>query len=94
MDRGPFAMSLVLLNAVGLTPRLLPHAPRLHGLARAGWVRPLREVVPAVTCTAQATLLAGRTPAVQATNPIGCNVKWSGKDAHWMPKSRADFGAG
>jgi hypothetical protein len=43
---------LVLLNAVGLTPRLLPYAPRLQALAKAGWMRPLREVVPAVTCTA------------------------------------------
>jgi len=55
-------MSLILLNAVGLTPRLLPLAPRLAALARAGWMRPLREVVPAVTCTAQATLLTGAQP--------------------------------
>ncbi len=53
---------LLLINAVGLTPRLLPHAPRLHGLLAGGWVRPLREVVPAVTCTAQATLLTGASP--------------------------------
>src|SRR5258707_10123521 len=53
---------LVLLNAVGLTPRLLPHAPRLAALARAGWVRPLRETIPAVTCSAQATILTGRSP--------------------------------
>jgi predicted AlkP superfamily pyrophosphatase or phosphodiesterase len=53
---------LLLINAVGLTPRLLPHAPRLRALAEAGWVRPLREVLPAVTCTAQATLLTGQTP--------------------------------
>src|SRR5436190_3985642 len=52
---------LVLLNAVGLTPRLLPHAPRLAAAAKAGWLRPLREVLPAVTCTAQATLLTGQT---------------------------------
>src|SRR6267143_1759171 len=51
---------LVLINAVGLTSRLLPHAPRLRALAQRGWVRPLREVVPAVTCTAQATLLTGQ----------------------------------
>ncbi len=50
---------LVLLNAVGLTSRLLAHAPRLQALAKQGWLRPLREVVPAVTCTAQATLLTG-----------------------------------
>ncbi len=53
---------LVLVNAVGLTRRLLDHAPRLKALADAGWVRTLREVVPAVTCTAQATLLTGEPP--------------------------------
>jgi predicted AlkP superfamily pyrophosphatase or phosphodiesterase len=54
---------LILLNTVGLTPRLLPHAPRLNALAQAGWVRPLREVLPAVTCTAQATILTGELPS-------------------------------
>lgn len=53
---------LVLLNAVGLTPRLLEHAPRLKALASVGWVRPLREVLPAVTCTAQASILTGKSP--------------------------------
>src|SRR5947209_10504770 len=51
---------LVLVNAVGLTPRLLPLAPRLAALAKAGWSVPLREVVPAVTCTAQAANLTGK----------------------------------
>jgi predicted AlkP superfamily pyrophosphatase or phosphodiesterase len=51
---------LVILNAVGLTRRLLPHAPRLAGLAEAGWCVGLREVLPAVTCTAQASLLTGK----------------------------------
>ena len=53
-------MSLLVINAVGLTPRLLPWAPRLSELARLGWMRWLREVLPAVTCTAQATLLTGQ----------------------------------
>jgi predicted AlkP superfamily pyrophosphatase or phosphodiesterase len=53
---------LVLINAVGLSPRLLEHAPRMKELARQGWVRSLREVFPAVTSTAQATILTGRTP--------------------------------
>jgi predicted AlkP superfamily pyrophosphatase or phosphodiesterase len=55
-------MSLVVLNTVGLTSRLLEHAPRLSALAKAGWQRPLKEVVPAVTCTAQATFLTGKLP--------------------------------
>jgi len=36
-------------------------------------------------------LLAGQTPPVEATNPIGCNVKWKGKDAHWMPPEACDL---
>lgn len=53
---------LVLLNAVGLTRRLLPHAPRLAAMAKSGWVADMPEVLPAVTCTAQATLLTGKRP--------------------------------
>lgn len=25
------------------------------------------------------------------TNPIGCNIKWEGKDAHWMPSEASDL---
>src|SRR3974377_1437098 len=50
---------LVLINAVGLTSRWLSSATRLSTLARIGWSRTLREVVPAVTCTAQAAMLTG-----------------------------------
>lgn len=54
---------LVVLLAVGLTRKLLTHAPRLAALAQRGWLRELREAVPAVTCTAQATILTGTMPA-------------------------------
>lgn len=53
---------LILINAVGLTPRLLPHAARLSALAKAGWMRPMREVLPAVTCSVQASILTGVAP--------------------------------
>ena len=36
-------------------------------------------------------LLAGKKPPVELTNPIGCNVKWIGKDAHWMPPEACDL---
>jgi peroxiredoxin len=29
--------------------------------------------------------------SVPVTNPIGCNVKWEGKDAHWMPPDACDL---
>ena len=49
-----------IINAVGLTPNLLKHAPRISTL---GTVSPLRSPTPAVTCTSQATLLTGKAPA-------------------------------
>jgi peroxiredoxin len=36
-------------------------------------------------------MLAGKTPPVETNNPIGCNVKWAGKDAHWMPPEACDL---
>jgi peroxiredoxin len=36
-------------------------------------------------------LLAGRKPPVELTNPIGCNVKWQGKERHWMPPDACDL---
>ena len=36
-------------------------------------------------------LLAGGRVGVAPTDAIGCNVKWWGKDAHWMPVTLADF---
>ena len=35
--------------------------------------------------------LAGRTVALPLTNPIGCNVKWAGMPAHWMPAEACDL---
>ena len=35
--------------------------------------------------------LAGRPLRTALTNPIGCNVKWDGRDAHWMPGEACDL---
>jgi peroxiredoxin len=35
--------------------------------------------------------LDGQPVRVPVTNPIGCNVKWDGKDAHWMPPEACDL---
>ena len=50
---------LCILNVVGLTPKLLAHAPRLASL---GTAQPWRSPLPAVTCTSQATMLTGLAP--------------------------------
>jgi peroxiredoxin len=36
-------------------------------------------------------ILGGKPVSVPMTNPIGCNVKWEGKDAHWMPAEACDL---
>jgi predicted AlkP superfamily pyrophosphatase or phosphodiesterase len=54
---------LLILDVVGLTCEMLgPHAPHLRRLADEGFARPLGTVLPAVTCTAQSTILTGTLP--------------------------------
>ncbi|MCK8679615.1 nucleotide pyrophosphatase/phosphodiesterase family protein [Streptomyces lichenis] len=54
---------LLVLDVVGLTPRLLEHMPRLRALGDSGSRAPLSTVLPAVTCTAQSTFLTGALPS-------------------------------
>lgn len=50
---------ICILNVVGLTPKLLAHAPNI---ASVGMARAWRSPIPAVTCTSQATMLTGLAP--------------------------------
>jgi predicted AlkP superfamily pyrophosphatase or phosphodiesterase len=75
---------LVLINAVGLTGRFLPSAPRLRALAEAGWHRSLREVVPAVTCSAQASLLTGKLPREHGIVGNGWFFRDTGEVRFWQ----------
>ena len=36
-------------------------------------------------------LTSGKPVSVPMTNPIGCNIKWEGRDAHWMPPEACDL---
>ena len=54
--------------------------PRTPGMERT---HELRDAVEAI--------LAGGRPAVEVTNPIGCNVKWKGKPEKWMPPEACDL---
>jgi len=54
---------VLLLNVVGLTHGMLGEkTPRLSALASGGFAAPLGTVLPAVTCSAQATMVTGRLP--------------------------------
>ncbi len=48
-----------------------------------------------ITCNdlenALAEHLEGKPITAPLTNPIGCNVKWRGHDAHWMPPEACDL---
>ena len=60
---GPMNRTLVIL-VVGLSPALVgEHTPHLSRLAARGGLRPLKAVTPAVTCSAQSTLLTGLAPS-------------------------------
>lgn len=53
-----------------------------------------REVAKMTTNDLERALeehLAGKPISTPLTNPIGCNVKWDGKDGHWMPAEACDL---
>lgn len=53
-----------VLNIVGLTPDLIgEHTPRLAAFVGRGRLATVGEVLPAVTCSVQATYLTGKWPA-------------------------------
>ena len=79
---------LILLNAVGLTRRLLPYAPQFNGLAKAGWCLSLREALPAVTCTAQVSILTGRTAEGHGIVGNGWLFRDTGEVRFWQQSNR------
>src|SRR5262245_42590332 len=76
--------AVVWLDVVGLTPRLLEHAPRLREVAKKGSTRPIAGVVPAVTCTAQATALTGRSPQEHGIVGNGWFHRDTGEVRFWL----------
>lgn len=36
-------------------------------------------------------ILTNKPVSTPVTNPIGCNIKWDGRDAHWMPPEACDL---
>src|SRR3954471_13574546 len=56
----------------------------MKALADAGWSRPLREVVPAVTCTAQASLLTGLPPEGHGVVGNGWLFRETGEVRFWQ----------
>src|ERR1700689_2087254 len=79
---------LVVLNLVGLTTRRLPNCPRLAELARQGWSRPMDEVLPAVTCSTQASMLTGKVPQEHGVVGNGWFFRDTGEIRFWQQSNR------
>ncbi len=50
-----------------------------------------REATTHELVDALETLLAGNPIALPVTNPVGCNVKWEGQSAKWIPPDACDL---
>src|SRR5687768_18530597 len=58
------AQRTVIINVVGLTPRLIgANTPKLQRAINEGGLIRVKPVVPAVTCTVQSTYLTGLPPS-------------------------------
>ncbi len=77
-----------VINVVGMTPRLLEHARHMRELAGAGRFGPLRPALPAVTCTAQATMLTGTMPAEHGIVGNGWYWRQTGEVRFWLQSNR------
>jgi len=70
-----------VINVVGLTPKLAAQAPRIGALGKPqAWKSPL----PAVTCTAQATMLTGMSPAKHGIVGNGWLFRDTGEVRFWQ----------
>ncbi len=76
--------SVLLVDIVGLTPRLLSErTPNLLALGKSGAMAPMTTVLPAVTCSAQATMLTGLAPSGHGAVGNGWFDRAGGEVALW-----------
>ena len=78
----------VVLNVVGLTPKLLKAASRLQRWASGGSLVRIRPAFPAVTCTAQADYLTGRYPREHGIVANGWYSREDGEVRFWKQSNR------
>ncbi|MBI4613966.1 MAG: alkaline phosphatase family protein [Planctomycetes bacterium] len=79
---------VVVLDVVGLTPRMLERAPGLEALAREGFAAPMDPVVPAVTSTVQASLLTGLPPSGHGVVANGWYFRELAEVLFWRQSNR------
>jgi predicted AlkP superfamily pyrophosphatase or phosphodiesterase len=79
----------VVINAVGLSRNLLgAHTPRLNAFAGAGKTAQVGAVLPAVTCSVQATYLTGTWPSEHGIVGNGWYFRDDGEIRFWRQSNR------
>jgi predicted AlkP superfamily pyrophosphatase or phosphodiesterase len=79
---------LLVVDVVGLTPRLLEHMPNVAGVAAAGFRAELDTVLPAVTCSVQSTFLTGLPPSGHGIVGNGWYFRDLGEVLLWRQHNR------
>ena len=80
---------VLLLDLVGLTPRMIgPDTPNLAACAEQGALSPMTGVLPAVTCSAQATMLTGLQPDQHGAVGNGWLDPATTEHAFWRQSNR------
>jgi hypothetical protein len=75
---------VLVIDVVGLTARQIgARTPALAELAKRGAMAPMSAVLPAVTCSAQATMLTGKLPSTHGAVGNGWFERDSGEVALW-----------
>ncbi len=75
---------VLLLDVVGLTPAMIgARTPNLAALGKRGASAPMSTVLPALTCSAQATMLTGSMPAQHGAVGNGWFAREYGEVALW-----------
>ena len=74
-----------IINVAGLTPHLVQHATRISEIAKP---QGLRGPLPSVTCTSQATMLTGLSPAQHGIVGNGWYFRDTGEVRFWQQSNR------
>src|SRR5687768_15354480 len=91
--QAPPMQPVLLLDVVGLTARQITAAtPSLQSLRARGEGAPMSAVLPAVTCSAQATMLTGRLPREHGCVGNGWFFRDLGEAWLWRQSNRLVHG--
>ena len=81
-------MGVLVVDIVGLTPRLLEHMPGVQRVRDEGWGASLQTILPAVTCSVQSTLLTGELPSQHGIVGNGWYFRGLGEVLLWRQHNR------